>query len=472
MALKTHFYPLMLLFTCTTASGMEARDKELTENFCSSSSIATSAGGELIDKIWSGVNTEIGAATDRDGNLFTSYYNSQRLLTVTMLDKKAGTLCRIVLNSRFEGWDAHNSLQLAISNDGLIHVAGNMHASPLVYAQGKSNDVASLSIMPMTGRDEQHATYPKFLFDGARNLLFIYRDGASGAGRWLANRWNGKSWDRLGELFANHDAKGHVSAYPGEFVRDQSGRYHVAVVWRRTKDVSSNFAITYASTFDFLTWDIGQGRTVTGPLTPTSMEIIAIPGEGAGLVNNVKVALSASDKPVVLYTRYGESGLNTIFAATRSNTEWLSKPIATAKFRKEIIGGGSLAGLPTGTFGNNRSSGIEVNIAFGAGDTQHLLFNPDTFAISTFKPVPDEQAKGAVTFLKEQTKGMDDVGTPSTIVRRNGVDGPIAGYLRWFAQKANADRPRACTPDAPAACDPPPAPLLWFPRSTDLKPLS
>lgn len=456
----------LLLTSLSSTSVVEDENKAMPRAMACPETPPKSAGGSIIiGETWSGVNTGIGGATDANGNLIAAYFDADRFVSLVSMNSLTQRLCRTRINSQFGGWDAHNSLTLAISNDGIVHVAGNMHASPLVYARGEASNIDSVKMMPMTGMDEQHATYPRFLFDDARNLLFMYRDGASGAGRWLVNKWNEGSWVRMGELFASQDDKGHVSAYPGDFVRDFSGRYHVAVVWRRTKDVSSNFAVTYASTLDFQTWDIGHGRTAKSPLTPTTMEVIATPGERAGLVNNVRLTLSSSGRPVTLYTRYDESGLNAIFAAIRNSSGWITKAIATAKVRKEIVGGGSLAGLPIGVFGEVQSKGIVVNIALGSGDTRHLLLTPETLDTSPYKAAPDDQAKEAITYLRTQARGMADVGTPATIVRLNGVDGPISGYLRWFAQKANSDLPRACTKDAPAACDPPPAPLLWFPLS-------
>ena len=254
----------------------------------------------------------------------------------------------------------------------------------------------------MLGRNEASATYPQFLHDGAGNLLFLYRDGMSGNGLWMLNAWRDGQWKRVGQLFAGRDDDGPVSAYPTQFVADDDGRFHVAVVWRRTPDVATNFALTYASTRDFQHWDVG-GRTVSGPLSPKTMEMIDAPGVGQGLVNNAH-------------------------------------------------------------------GSIHVSAVIGKQQSE-LLLDPTRLVAAPWRsdpnPGPAKRARVPIPAALALTPpaGMERAGVQSATVRRNGVDGAVAGELRWIAQGVNQDQPRACKPSAPVACKPPASPLIWVPAA-------
>ena len=74
---------------------------------------------------------------------------------------------------------------------GVLHVAWDHHNSPLRYARGDAPGSLDLGeTIPMTGRRETRVTYPEFynLADGG--LLFIYRDGESGSGNLVMNRYD------------------------------------------------------------------------------------------------------------------------------------------------------------------------------------------------------------------------------------------------------------------------------------------
>lgn len=418
-----------------------------------------------IGKVWTGVGTSIGAATTQDGVLLAAYYDPERFVTLASFDPRNRQLCHKRLNSKFGGWDAHNALTMAISPDGIVHVIGNMHASPMVYARGPAKDLDQVTLASMTGEDEEASTYPRFLRGDDGNLLFLYRSGRSGDGTWLLNKWHDSRWERLTALFASQDEKGPVSAYPSDFVEDAQGRFHVAIVWRRTSDVASNFAVTYASTRDFQSWRVGD-RAVNSPLSPNGMEMIDQPGEQHGLVNNVRLAMSRAGQPIVLFTKYSGDGRNAIFAANRTDQGWEVKEIAVADSRREIVGGGSIPDLPYGAFEGFASSGSAMRVrAVPAPNAQRILWL-DPATLQSLKgqqqPAAHSSKPGASPMALPQ--GLADVTRWTEIIKQNGVDGTVKGQLRWFAQKANQDHPQNCTPQKPLACNPPPSPLIWSPN--------
>ncbi|WP_207553723.1 BNR-4 repeat-containing protein, partial [Pseudoroseomonas deserti] len=207
-----------------------------------------------LAQVWSGVRTEMGAARAPNGQLLVAYYDAERWLTVAALDPAKGQVCRLRLPSQFGGWDAHNDISMAVAADGSVHVVGNLHGDKLFYAAGRADDLSSVKPMPMVGRDEERVTYPTFIRTPENGLLFFYRNGASGRGTWLVNRWQGGQWQRGAEIFAGRDREGRLSAYPG-FAMAPDGMLHVAIMWRRTGDVASNFAVSYARSRDFRRWE-------------------------------------------------------------------------------------------------------------------------------------------------------------------------------------------------------------------------
>ncbi|WP_424938686.1 BNR-4 repeat-containing protein [Agrobacterium pusense] len=88
------------------------------------------------------------------------------------------------------------------------------------------------------------------------------------------------------------------------------------VVWRRSHDVASNYALTYARTRDFPRWENSKGQTIIPSLSPGNGDIIDLTGEGAVLLNLTRVGVSPSGKPIVASSKYGPGGRNVIILAS------------------------------------------------------------------------------------------------------------------------------------------------------------
>lgn len=422
-------------------------------------------GGEKIlevGKIWAGVRTMIGAAEPTQSKMLVAYYDADRWVTIASADAVSGKVCRLRLKSRFLGWDGHNSLVMAMAPDGSLHIAGNAHASPLFYAQAKSGDLATIRTVRITGRDENHATYPTFLKDAAGHLLLFYRSGGSGDGAWIADRWSGGGWNRLGSSFAAVDRAGaHISAYPSPFVADQHGTSHVAIVWRRTPDVATNFAVGYAKTADFKRWSGAKSAGLKGPVRPDQIDMVEQPGEKSGLLNNARLLLSADGRPVLFYTRYGASGMDALIAAHRTEAGWAVKEIASSDHRTPIEGEGSLAGAPVFSVS---SSGNVGTIAVTFPNGPHRSFQLDLTTLEVLKTTPGPSAappKSAQAFLTIPV-GLAKASPWSQPVTASGFDGHSLSRVIWYAQGLNNDHAWTCTARFPQACTPPPSPLLWI----------
>ena len=423
--------------------------------------------GIRIDTVWSG--TRVGFAGVAKGDkIYVGYYDAERYLTVAEIDRAAGRLCRIRLPSRYGGWDSHNTIVLAFDSQGRLHVAGNMHASPLVYGRAeRPSSLDGLKLSPMIGRDEAHATYPYFLLDPEGRLLFLYRSGGSGNGVWFTNRLDGERWERMegGPLFTDRGHNEPVNAYFQPFIRDRAGMFHVAVVWRGKPDVSANFAVSYAKSRDLITWFDHDGRAIERPLSPNNMDTVEETGKGAGLLNSAQVFIDPQGRPVVVYTRYGDDGRNVIIAARPNGKQWAKMIVARAKTRHPIVGSGSLGVILR--FSNlffdaaGRRSSIDIRFPSEPNVRQALDF--DTLApIGAPWPIPPgPEAKMAREMPKPAP--LEQPSTNLREIRRFGDpprSGPV-GFLYYVTQGVNRDRPRACRPESPRACNPPPSPLIF-----------
>lgn len=418
-----------------------------------------------VGQVWSGVHTAIGTANIGPDLVLAAYYNPNRYLTLARIDVSKNVVCRKQLPSRFGGWDAHNGISMAVSSDGTVHIVGNMHASQMFYAAGKLSNLDSIRPQPMTGRDEQSATYPQFLRGPRGALYFVYRSGHAGNGQWIADEWNNGHWQALGPIFSDRDSQGPVSAYPTPFKLGSDGRFHVAIVWRRTYDIDSNFAVTYASTTDFRHWSGIGGESSVGPLGPASLPPIERTGENAGLLNNPILVLDDSSRPTVIYSRYADRGPNAVFGAEPFNGRWRVQPLAVAERKLPVVGTGTLSGLPSMSLADDCGNGVaQVHVNFPPRDLKIISVDRRTSTISTSAPQCPTWHSG-LTFGRPSAAGMADVSMQTADVRQNGV-GPLApDIFYWFAQGANRDRPRQCTRSAPLACAPTPSDLILVRRA-------
>lgn len=146
--------------------------------------------------------------------------------------------------------DAHNTVSIAVDGDGYLHVAWDHHGNPLNYCRSVAPQSLELGPrMPMTGMLEKSVTYPLFFRLPDGGLLFLYRDGRSGKGNVVLNRYEVKTrqWRQVHDNLI--DGEGARSAYLAAAL-DAKGALHLAWNWRDNPDVSSNHDLCYAKSPD------------------------------------------------------------------------------------------------------------------------------------------------------------------------------------------------------------------------------
>lgn len=308
-----------------------------------------------IGKAWAG--HQVGFALLTHGNRqFVAYYDEERRITVAgrELDSSTWTFVRpegrpLVKAKRLSsvtGWDSHNYLTLAIDRDGCLHLSGNMHCDPLLYWRtSRPLDIASFErIDRMTGDRELSCTYPVFFEDKAGNLIFRYRDGGSGNGSDLYNRYDPatRSWSRLIDT-PLHDGEGQRNAYAMAPTIGPDGRFHLVWMWRDTPDCSTNHTLSYARSADLIHWEDHAGRPIALPITLARGDIVDAAKPKEGLINmSFNFGFDDAQRPVIVYHRYDAKGRSQAFVARPDGAGWSQRTISEWSFRWQFQGNGSI----------------------------------------------------------------------------------------------------------------------------------
>ncbi|MEO7495089.1 MAG: BNR-4 repeat-containing protein [Massilia sp.] len=196
--------------------------------------------------------------------------------------------------------DAHNHISIVVDGAGYLHVSWDHHVNPLHYARGKAP--GSIELGPSTGmigKQENKVTYPQFIRLPDGDLLFQYRDGGSGNGQLVMNRYNVKSgqWQRVHDNLI--DGGGKRSAY-WDMTADSKGTLHLAWVWRDTPDVATNHDLAYArSTDGGATWTTLDGKPQPVPMTLDNASYALKIPQNSNLMNSPVVAVDRAGRPFI-----------------------------------------------------------------------------------------------------------------------------------------------------------------------------
>ena len=156
----------------------------------------------------------------------------------------------------------------------------------------------------MTGDLENRVTYPEFYQLPGGDLIFLYRDGSSGNGNLVMNRYDVKTakWFRVQRNMI--DGESTRNAYWQAFV-DQQGTIHLSWVWRETPDVISNHDVCYAKSIDKgKTWQKTTGEKYRLPITAASAEYVQHIPEKSDLINQTSMSADQLGRPyIVTYWR-------------------------------------------------------------------------------------------------------------------------------------------------------------------------
>ncbi len=403
-----------------------------------------------VDQVWSGHPVGFALLT-RGDHQFVAYYNADRQMTVAMRHPGEDQWQKAALPEKL-GWDSHNYVTMAVDDAGFIHLSGNMHCRPLVYFRTTAPlDITTFTPAPMVGQREDRVTYPDFLpaLRGPENtLLFTYRDGQSGNGEQIYNKYDLKTqqWSRLLDTPLTTGG-GKMNAYFYGPVKGPDGFCHLCWVWRNTGDCATNHDVCYARSKDMLHWESAAGKPLTLPMTLDTADIVdPVPVKGGALNGNVKLGFDSKNRVIVSYHKFDPDGNTQIYNARFEDGAWKSRLLTDWKYRWEFGGGGAiiteihLSGVTTGKDGP-----LQLNTTHKEYGTQNWRIDEDTL-----KPL------GATKLDSPTATDIDDLesDTPGMTVRQSNDlgtgDNPDLKYvLRWETLGPNRDQPREGPPPPP-----------------------
>lgn len=249
------------------------------------------------------VNTVIfrrNSVTTHGLSQYVAFYDSDS--RVVLAKRRLGAADWQINRTQYRGnaADAHNSISIAVDGDGFLHIAWNHHNSPLQYC--RSVRPGSLELEPMTemlGSSEDRVTYPEFHSLPNGGLLFLYRDGVSGGGNLVLNRYDlkNKRWTRVQDKLI--DGEGERNAYP-QMAVDVKGTVHLSWVWRESHDVATNHDMCYARSADGgQTWQKSSGAQYQMPITARTAEYAWRIQPGSELINQTSMSADALGRPYI-----------------------------------------------------------------------------------------------------------------------------------------------------------------------------
>ncbi len=374
---------------------------------------------------------------------FAAYYNADRQMVVVSRLLHEQTWTRVELPEAVV-WDSHNYITMAVDDDGYVHLSGNMHVDPLVYFRTQEPmDITTFErFTAMVGSLENRVTYPRFLRGPDNILLYNYRDGSSGSGNEVYNRYDHatQTWHRLlDEPLV--DGEGLRNAYFDGPHLGPDGFFHMCWVWRDSYLAETNNHPGYARSKDLIHWENSRGEDLELPITYATTDVVdPVPPLGGIINGNVKVGFDNDDRVIVSYHKYDEDGITQLYNARSENGEWVIYQSSDWDYRWNFGGGGSIPfevrvqpvevesdGTLAQTWGHSQ---------YG---TQRWRLHPDTLApIERLSlppnPVPASLRGVRSSFPEMQVRISHDIGTPE-------ADG-VYYFLRWETLGQNRDLPR------------------------------
>jgi hypothetical protein len=396
-----------------------------------------------VAPVWAG--HPVGFALLTEGKTqYVAYYDDQRRMTVASRALDSKTWTKVVLPSSVE-WDSHNYITLALDRSDQLHVVGNLHVSPLVYFRTKTaGDITSLApVARMTGQRENRMTYPTFIKGDGGELIFHYRDGESGNGATLYNRYNEKTmtWSRLMDrpLF---DGDEKMNAYPIGPLRGPDDYWHMTWVWRDTRDAETNHDLSYARSKNLLNWETVAGKPVGLPISIKTPGVILdpVPVNG-GIINGTgKIGFDDQKRVVVAYHKFDEQGATQVYLARAANEAWKIHQLTDWSHRWEPKGPGS---IPFDVGHSALRSDPRLGLFITLDNAKHgrgiWKIDPATLRLK------DSLNAGQLPdYVPGSLYHAHGDGMRTTIARDAGTPPPGRRYvLRWETLPLNRDRPQS-----------------------------
>lgn len=299
--------------------------------------------------------SSVNAAIFRTSSLVTfkdtqiaAYYDEQR--RVVLARRKLNSQDWKIFVTPYKGaaQDAHNVISLGIDGSGFLHMSWDLHNQNLRYARSTkaiddADDLKLTDMMPMTGEQEKSVTYPQFYTLPSGDLLFVYRDGSSGNGNTMLNRYDVKTqtWQIVQHPLVAGGGK--RNAYLNNLAVDRKGGLHLSWVWRDSPDVATNHDICYAySPDEGQSWQKSNGEKYALPISIENAEVAWPVPQNSELINTTSMTVDGENRPIIAtYWRAQDSDVPQYQVVWHDGKKWQHAQVTqrTAPFR--LSGGGT-----------------------------------------------------------------------------------------------------------------------------------
>ena len=389
---------------------------------------------EVVDKVWSGHHVNFALISSRT-HLYAGYYDAHRQLTIAERDRAGGPWAYKKLDT-FLGWDSHNYVALGLDQDDRLHVAANMHASPLIYfMSAPGGDIASLGqVDKLVARaDETNVTYPVFLHDHAGRLIFEYRSGSSGNGDLIYDVFDTNTgyWSHLLNT-PLIDGQGRYSPYIEGPVMGPDHDFHITWVWRDTPDASTNHDLSYAKSPDLIHWLKADGTPLALPMTFGHSEIVDPVPVRSGMINNDTVlGFDDQGRVMITYHKYAGGGNTQVFVARYEGDHWNIRQISQWRhFRWNVRGLGTIKTVLSVGGAEPAGNGLLRVPVTRHGRSSDLMIRADDLSFVEERPA---------TVLRQDLAAQ--INVPDGMSVNVATDPDCACALAWTARPANRDMP-------------------------------
>ena len=404
---------------------------------------------EAIDSVWAGQRVWFDFVEQNDFQMI-AYYDAARQMSVAVRQMRDvnGAPWSYHKVPSWLGWDAHNRVEVAFDKNGIIHLSGNLHANKLVYFRSTSPyDPRTLQqVDVMVDADvEQRMTYPEFFKDPEGRLIFKYRDGSSGQGRWFYNRWNAETgdWTRLHDtvLLSGEDVRG---VYPLGPILGPDGYAHMTFTWRETPIASSNHDLSYARSRDLVNWERSDGTPIPLPIVLASGEVIdPIPEHGGLLNGRHPIGFDSSNRVMVTYQKYNEDKLSQVFIARLEESSWTVSQVSDWDDLYVDLDKSGALDLPllTNDPAYINSDGNIVASALLRNKRWEWVLDPEDLSVISGGEAPSFLPDGITQYDK-------DNGIPFRVIplMEDQSKKSTEYYISWEALQPNRDQARADIP--------------------------
>jgi hypothetical protein len=283
-----------------------------------------------------------------DDRQYLACYDHDGRLVVAVRELDDGDWDRYRPGITIQKRDGHWSPALGIGPEGHVFIVYNTRNSPIRWRRSeRSGDPSTFGDerIGMTGAAESSVTYPEFTRIGDDKLLFGYREGRSGNGDWILNRWDStaETWTALQRpLF---DGEAERNAYVWNLVSNGDETLQYFYVWREEADAKANTQLSYATSTDGgETWLRSDGTAYNLPITKETAEIVDDPGMGTDLNNQGWACVDDDGRPHLAYFRKDDAGNTQVYCTSLTGgSEWSTTQVTTRSSSLDIGGGGSLA---------------------------------------------------------------------------------------------------------------------------------